>query len=136
MARTPARHYIPTLGCYSICHHGTYICQHRLQPTYMAYHLPHIKMAITAATLLNNITYHLQCGYTINHINMAITSVTVYDNNICHSIYGNTTSQGNPYALMNIWLNICHIIQLNLSYVQKNHRTYQHSYTIQCWNNI
>ena len=117
MAISPTRHYVFILGGYSICHHGN-----------MAYHLPHITMAMTSATLLNNITYHLHCGYTINPIK--------YGNNICHGIHGNNTCHGNPYALMNIWLNICHIIQLNLLYVQKTHRTYQHPYTIQCWNNI
>ena len=77
MVITPARHYTPTLVGYSICHHGNSICQYRLQPTHVAYHLPHLTMAITCATLLNNITYHLHCGYTINHIK--------YGNNICHS---------------------------------------------------
>ena len=31
MAITPARHYTPTIGGYSICHHGNNICQYRLQ---------------------------------------------------------------------------------------------------------
>ena len=119
MAITLTRQHVSTLGGYSICHHGNNICQYRLQPTDVVYPLPHITMAITSATLFNNITYYLHCGYTTNHINMTITSATVYGNNICHSIHGNNTCQGNPYALMNIWLNIYHIIQLNLLYVQK-----------------
>ena len=43
---------IPTLGSYSICHHGNNICQYKLQLIIWYYHPPHIIMAITSATLL------------------------------------------------------------------------------------
>ena len=48
-----------------------------MQPIMWFYHLPHIIMAITSATLLNNKTHQFQCGFTINHTNMAITSAIV-----------------------------------------------------------
>ena len=98
---------------HSICHHGNNIYQHRLQLIMWLYHPQHTIMAITSATLLNNITHHLQCGFTTCHTNKTITSATSHGNKICHSKLGNNICQGNILLLTNTWLNICHkIIQI------------------------